>query len=83
MDSSNKDGKVYFQINKQNPKPNPCTFHIETVQDIFDATNIDNVDKFLSEFKMVLCSGYLLRATAAAENLPDEIKLPSFEWTDD
>lgn len=78
-----ENNKIHFKIQKKDPKPNAKQYHIETVQDVFDATNIDNVDKFLDEFKMVLCSGYLLRDVSKNENPDEKVGLPSFIWIDD
>lgn len=57
-------------------------YQINTIQDIFECTNSDNIDNFLKDLKGVLLSGYLLREISKDM---EEIKVLSdgFTWIDD
>lgn len=87
-ETSDKEGMIKLEITKKNPKKNAKSYHIETVQDIFNVINSKNINKFIREFKIVLHSGLLLKA--CNENFTKEGKYPKqdilfryFEWIDD
>lgn len=52
------------------------TYHVNTVQDMIDCTNSDNLDNFLIDLKGVLTSSYRFREIG-------NIKSKGFEWVDD
>lgn len=54
----------------------PKTHKINTVQDMIEATNAENLDRFLVDLKGVIVMGHLL-------NLIHEVKSQGFEWVDD
>lgn len=55
---------------------------INTIQDIFECTDIDNVDMFLKDLKGILLSGYLIREVSKdMEGI--EIISNGFTWIDD
>lgn len=77
--------ELIFRITKNNPKENAISYEIETIQDIFDAVTIDNIDKFLDEFGVVLRS-VILAKYIAQEKDPESLKNMKFDkvvWTDD
>lgn len=82
--------RIEFRVRKKKPKPNAKSYDLVTIQDIFDATNCDNVDGFLKEFKIILHSLYLVRAvienSIAEGKAPKDTKMPPvgiLKWTDD
>lgn len=56
----------------------PKEYHINTLQDIINATNKDNVDDFLKDLKGVLLSAYFLKEMTRVK-----IKTNGFIWVID
>ncbi len=83
--------QIKFKIQKKRPKKNAKSYHIETVQDIFNAVNSDNIKIFLKEFEIVLRSGILLKAINDAnvrmgkytKEESVKLELSHFIWIDD
>lgn len=57
-------------------------FKIESLQDIADCTNADNIDTFLQDLKMCVMSYHLVNAICVAEEM-EKPKFESFVWIDD
>lgn len=79
------EAELVFSITKNNPKENAISYEIETMQDIFDAVTVDNIDKFLDEFGVILRSVILAKYIAQEKN-PESLKNMKFGkvvWTDD
>lgn len=69
---------ITFEAKNNDPKTEDVkTYTIATMQDIADCVTIENLEGFLTDFQNVLLS-YLL-----AKEMVKNVKLPSFEWTDD
>lgn len=84
MEEENKS-ELKFSFTKREPKENAISYEIETMQDIFDAVNIDSVDKFLDEFGVILRS-VIIAKYAAQQSNPESVKSIKFgkvTWTDD
>lgn len=83
------EDELYFELRKKNPKSDAKTYRIETVQDILNAVNSENIDKFIHEFEVTLHSAMLLRAIndglKKEGKVPEdaEIKFTHFDWIDD
>lgn len=78
-----ENNEIKFRIQKKNPKKNPIEYKLETLQDIFDATNNKNVNKFLREFKICLTAGFLIRELNNIENPNTKVDFHSLKWIDD
>ncbi len=78
-----ENNEIKFRIQKKRPKKNAKEYKLETLQDIFDATNNKNVDKFLKEFKMCLTSGFIIRELNEIENPNTKVNFHSLKWIDD
>lgn len=79
------NSELRFSIKVKNPKENAISYNLETMQDIFDAVTVDNIDKFLDEFGVILRSAILAKYIAQQKN-PDALKTMKFGkvvWTDD
>lgn len=94
MSKDIKDGSFSIMIQKKNPKKNPLTHKIETVQDIFDAVNEKNLNRFIKDFKqglqVAMATRSLIESIAKEQGLSlnhvketDVLKMPSFTWIED
>lgn len=90
MEDSVFNGEFGIKIQKKNPKPNPTTYRIETMQDMFDMLNKKNFNRFFKEFKTGMKVAVEFRELAKAvcksqgQEVGDDIlKMPSFTWIDD
>ncbi len=84
-----KTAKIEVAFMNKNPKENPISYHIKTIQDIADCVTIDNIEGFLIDFELSLKS-YLLAKAVLDEKIekgevPNDakVKFPSFTWIDD
>lgn len=89
-ESKKEDGRFYVKIQKKNPKKNPKTYTVETVQDIFNLVTEKNINRFMKEFKMGLKTGIELRKLVTVIAKKDGVEpsvnvldMPSFTWIDD
>lgn len=83
--ANNDKSELIFSFTKKEPKENAISYEIETMQDIFNAVNIDTVDKFLDEFGVILRSVILTKYIASEKN-PESLKSMKFGkvvWIDD
>lgn len=73
------ESKQVFRLQKENPNPDAKEYKLETIQDICDCVTIHNIDKFLSEF------GIILRSAALAKSMNNNkpIKFSETTWIDD
>lgn len=83
-------GHFSLKIQKKNPKKDAPVHKFVTVQDIFNALNEKNVNKFMKEFKQGMQVAIALRELSKAlakengEDVGDEIlQMPSFTWIED
>lgn len=82
---NDNESELRFSLTKREPKENAISYEIETMQDIFDAVTVDNIDKFLDEFGVILRSVILAKYIAQQRN-PEALKSMKFGkvvWTDD
>jgi hypothetical protein len=84
-----KEAKIEVAFMNKNPKENPISYHIETIQDIADCVTMENVDGFLTDFELSIKS-YLLAKSLLEEQINKgempkdaKVKFPSFTWIDD
>jgi hypothetical protein len=56
-------------------------YKINTVQDMIDATNPENLDSFLSDLKAVITSAHFIKSLVGSES--EKIKSDGFIWADD
>lgn len=83
------EAKIEVSFMNKDPKEDAKSYHIETIQDIADCVNIDNVEGFLTDFELSLKS-YLLAKSLLEEKIKKgempsdaKVKFPSFTWIDD
>jgi len=83
------NGRINFKLQNKNPKKNPVSYQIETMQDIANCVTIDNIDGFMIDFEASVRSFLLFKSIkddlVSKGELPpgSEIQFPSFEWIDD
>lgn len=88
QEDSNTEG-ISVSIMNKNPKKDPITYEIRTIQDICDSITSDNIDGFLKDFKMCLHTYLLMQglnnAAIKEGTIPEgnKILMPSFKWIDD
>lgn len=90
-ETKSEEGFLEFKIQKKRPKKNAKSYHIENVQDIFNAVTSKNIKKFLREFEILLRSGLLIKAIHEAnikegkytEEESGKIEFKDFNWIDD
>lgn len=56
-------------------------YKIETIQDIVECTNVDNVDSFLADIKLILLAAYKMKYVTVDNG--KNIILKDLEWIDD
>lgn len=62
----------------------PKEYNIKTVEDMFKAVTIENVGRFLIDFKAVVANWLLFKAIAEDKKIKqDDINSTSFKWIDD
>lgn len=73
------ESQLVFSLTKENPNPDAKEYKLETIQDIYDCVTIHNIDKFLSEF------GIILRSAALAKSMNNNkpLKHSGTTWSDD
>lgn len=83
-----KTGNIEIKLQNNDPKDNPKSYQISTLQDIADCVTPENITGFLKDFEGCLRSYHLMQAilkAAVDEGRMEESKLefPSFTWIDD
>lgn len=64
--------------------PNQKTYNIQTINDIFDIVDEENVVRFLTDFNHLIASFVMLKEEAKLNNIPfDKIRPHTTKWTDD
>lgn len=58
------------------------TYNIYTIQQIADIVTTENIDRFMADFYKVMDYFTKVKEHMPAEQFKD-IRMPSFEWTDD
>lgn len=76
------DGLI-FELKNKDPKENPITHEITSLQDIANAVTVENIDGFIVDFKGALLAYLLVKETVKESNPNIELIFPSFTWTDD
>lgn len=85
----NTQDLIQIRIQNKNPKKDPITYKLVTVQDIADCVTVDNIDGFLKDFRMCLESVLLMKLVYEEHKKKGEIPqdskviMPHIEWTDD
>lgn len=83
------DDVIQFKLQNLNPKKNPVSYNIETLQDIADCITNENYEGFLVDFEACLLSVLLMKSTIKGlvdeGKIPDDTKVefPKFTWIDD
>lgn len=81
--------EINVRIQNKNPKKDPITYHLRTIQDIADCVTSDNVKGFLKDFEICLHTLLLMKSlnNAAIQEgkIPTDTKIlmPHIEWIDD
>lgn len=55
---------------------------ISTIQDVLDATDVDNIDNFLEDLKLLMLGAYLMRGELSKQDSKFIFAEP-IEWIDD
>jgi hypothetical protein len=80
---------IEFKISNLNPKENPTTYEIKTLQDIGNCITNENLAGFIKDLEICLASFLLYKALIKegidkGEVSPDtEVTFPSMKWIDD
>jgi len=84
---SEEVGSIYIQANKKDPKPNPVTYELSTVSEIFDAVTEENIERLLEAFAQSLRFGMATREIAMALSVTEvnsgKLAMEKFIWIDD
>ncbi len=85
---SEEVGSIYIEVNKTDPKPNPVTYELSTVSEIFDAVTEENIERLLEAFEQCLRLGMATRALteAISVGMPEgagNLAMERFVWIDD
>lgn len=73
------EAKLHLSLQKKKPKKNAICYKLETMQDIYNAVTVDNVEKFLQEM------GIIIRSNAIAKRLNGDkpMEVLYTNWIDD
>lgn len=59
------------------------THKINTVQDMIDCTNKENLDNFLDDLRMVMEHSHMIKSFSELMGVKAEVQSDGFEWIDD
>ena len=80
LSKENEEFTFGIAVMKKQPKPNAQSYHIKTIDDIFQIITPKNIDKFFLEFKEMMEVNMHLKT---ALNADGDINFKSFDWIDD
>lgn len=73
-----------YVFSEKKPSKKPKEYRIETVEDMFKVVTLENVGRFIIDFKSLLGSWLLFKAIAKDKKLKqDDINSKYFIWIDD
>lgn len=87
MENEKELGEISFKIQKENPKPNPEIYEINTIEDLFKAANKENYKRLLLDIETIMEMSFdikaLLNEPGKEFNIQDKSYVKKFTWIDD